>query len=238
VGQAITVYGCNWVAGNSPLVATALGEIVEDYNNFYGNRTPRTSVAAGTNSVSYMPLFDYGLFYAGADQVSGIRVPKPGEGSLLEWSQLAAIADGGTAAAGDLSGIPRPVTDGKRSWGAVQFSDVERDTATVRTGTSSLMLSDAGVQQFWVPHSGVQMTVSVYVYREANDAGTNPRLVIKQPGQSDRITTDAGAAGGWNLLADTFTPAADPEYVVVELQSHNTAAAGNYAVYFDDLTAA
>jgi len=35
------------------------------------------------------------------------------------------------------------------------------------------------------------------------------------------------------LLTDTFTPAALPDYVVVELQSQNTAAAGNYATYFD-----
>ena len=60
-------------------------------------------------------------------------------------------------------------------------------------------------------------------------------MVVKQPGQSDDVTTDAAAASQWNLLTTTLTPAADPPYVVVELQSLNTAAAGNYDVFFDDL---
>jgi hypothetical protein len=60
-------------------------------------------------------------------------------------------------------------------------------------------------------------------------------MVIKQPGQADDTTTDAAAASQWNLLTTTLTPAADPPYVIVELQSLNTAAALAYDVFFDDL---
>jgi hypothetical protein len=79
-------------------------------------------------------------------------------------------------------------------------------------------------------------TVSIYVYREANYAGVLPQMVLRQPGQADRTTTDVGAAGGWNQLTDTWTPAVTPPYVIVELVSNNTAGAGNYATFFDDLT--
>ena len=110
-----------------------------------------------------------------------------------------------------------------------------REATTVRTGAASLELSDAGEHQIIVPVSNESTTISVYCYREADYTGTNPRMVIKQPGQSDRTTTDAGAASQWNQLTDTFTPAAIPPYVVVCLQSLNTAAATDFKVYFDDL---
>ena len=159
----------------------------------------------------------------------------PFETTLSDWYYIGGeqvTADGAQEVT-----LRQGTTAAKNSWGPVQFHDMERDTATVRSGgTSSMKFNDAGVQQMWVPHSGAQITVSVYVQREANYAGNNPQMVIKQPGQADRTTADTGAAGAWNELTDTFTPAADPEYVVVELQSLNTAAAGNYAVYFDDLT--
>ena len=87
----------------------------------------------------------------------------------------------------------------------------------------------------WVPVDGTEITVSVYCYREDDYAGTLPRMVIKQPGQADRTTTDVGASEAWNQLTDTFTPSATPPYIVVELQSSNTAVAGDYAAYFDDL---
>ena len=97
-------------------------------------------------------------------------------------------------------------------------------------------MHDAAIHQIWVPVANESTTISVYVQREANYAGTNPRLIVKQPGQADDVTTDVAAASQWNELTTTLTPAADPPYVVVELQSLNTAVAGNYDVFFDDLT--
>lgn len=234
-GQTMTVNNSIFSNSYRGMQATVLGEIIENYNTFFGNAGNRTNVAVGANSLTYPPLYDYGLFYSGAAQVSGFRFPPPVLRALSQWSQVRAIADTG-AATEDLLGLPRPVTAGKRSWGAVQYVDMARDTAIVHAGTASKKLADAGRDQIYVPAVAVSTVFSVYVYREANYAGVNPQMIIKQPGQADTVVTDAGAAGAWNQLTTTLTPAALPGYVVVELVSNNTAAAGNYATYFDDLT--
>jgi len=227
------VNDCIYQGCGTALNATTAGEIVEDYNTFYGNGTDRTNTATGTNSLAYPALFQAPILHAGASQASGFKFPWM-FGELSQWSQIRSIAGTGEPAV-DLLGMGRPATAAKNSWGAIQFHDVARSTATVRTGAASLVLADAGRVQFTVPVTARSTTISVYVYREANYAGTLPQMVIKQPGQADRTTTDIGAAGGGNLLTDAFTPAALPGYVIVELVSRNTAVAGNYAIYFDDL---
>lgn len=121
---------------------------------------------------------------------------------------------------------------------AVQYQPIGRETTTVYAGTAALRADDYARKQFKFPSSNVATTVTVRCYREANYAGNNPAMIIKQPGQADRTTTDAGAAGGWNLLTDTFTPAASPGWFVVELVSANTDAANPATndAFFDDLT--
>jgi len=188
--------------------------------------------------VTYPPLFRPPLLHAGAGQVSGYRFPIPAMGELSEWSQIRAIT-GASERTVDLLGITRPATAAKNSWGAVQYHDVEREATTTYDGSAaSIRLGDAGVHQIWVPVSNESTTFSVYCYREADYAGTNPRMVIKQPGQADDTTTDAAAASQWNLLTTTLTPAALPPYVIVELQSHNTdtANAATNDCFFDGLT--
>jgi len=230
-GQTWWVINSVFIGNEIGLGGAALGQITENYNTFYQNNTDRQNTATGANSVQYMALFGAPLLYAGADELSGFKIPWR-FGQLSQWSAIRAIA-GWDERNTDTYGIRRPATAAKCSWGPVQYHDVERETGTIYAGTASMKFNDAGSHQVWVPQNGTVITVSVYVYREANYAGNLPQMVIKQPGQADRVTTDAGAAGGWNLLTDTFTPAALPDYVVVELQSQNTAAAGNYATYFD-----
>ena len=84
-----------------------------------------------------------------------------------------------------------------------------------------------------VPTAGAAVAISVRCYRGADYTGTLPTMVIKQPGQADRTTTDSGSAATWNTLTDTFTPAATPACVIVELQSLNTATEAYCNVYFD-----
>ncbi|MGD8499005.1 MAG: hypothetical protein PVJ86_00065 [Phycisphaerales bacterium] len=215
--------------------AQVLGEIVENYNTFWGNQTNRTNVNVGGNSVTYPPLFVPPILFSGASQVGGFEFPW-WYGELSEWSQIRAIT-GTNEPTEDLRGFTRPTTASKCSWGPLQFADMERETGTTRgASTASLCLHDAGRHQIWVPMENSSTTVSIYVYREANYAGVLPQMVLRQPGQADRTTTDVGAAGGWNQLTDTWTPAVTPPYVIVELVSNNTAGAGNYATFFDDLT--
>ncbi len=233
VGQTLDVENCYIVSQNAAMQATVLGEIIEDYNSFFANTTDRTNVAVGGNSLTYPPLFLPPLLHSGAGQISGFKFPW-WFGELSEWSQIRAIT-GSNEPTEELRGIARPVTASKNSWGPCQFFDMERETGTVRTGSSSIVLHDAGRHQIWVPVTATSTTIKIYVYREANYAGNLPQMIIKQPGQADDVTTDVGGAGGWNLLTTTLVPAADPPYVVVELVSRNTAVALAYETFFDDL---
>lgn len=230
---AITVENCIAAGCHIALNAKALGEIVEDYNTFYDNALDRTNVNVGANSQTYPPLFLPPILHAGVSQISGFKFPW-WFGELSEWSQIRAIT-GSNEPTEDLHGLARPVTASKNSWGPLQFADMERETGTTRgASTASLCLHDAGRHQIFVPVANESTTISVYVYREANYAGNNPQMICKQPGQADDVTTDAAAASQWNLLTTTFTPAADPPYVIVELVSRNTNGA-NDKVFFDDL---
>ncbi|MCK4958412.1 MAG: hypothetical protein KAT00_03410 [Planctomycetes bacterium] len=227
VGQTIVVNNCIFESGREALFAIAVGEITENFNTFFANNVDRTNTAIGAGSVTHAPLMSLPLLRLGF-QFSWQF------GELSEWSQVRAIT-GANEPAEDLHGILRPVTAAKNSWGAVQFYDVERETGTVHAGSASMALHDAGRHQIFVPVANESTTISIYVYREANYAGNNPQMIVKQPGQADDVTTDAAAASQWNLLTTTLTPAADPPYVVVELASRNTAVAGNYDTFFDDL---
>lgn len=219
--------------GEKAISATALGEVTEDHNTFYENFTDRTNVAVGANSETYPPLFLPPVLHSGDGQDSGFKFPW-WFSELSEFSQVRAIT-GLNEPAIDFRGIIRPATAAKNSWGATQFFEMERATGTVRTGVSSMVLLDAGINQMFIPITAEEITVEVYVQREAAYAGVNPQMIIKQPGQADRVTLDAGAAGAWNLLTDTFTPAALPPYVIVEFVSNNTAVAGAFSTFFDDL---
>ncbi|KKN29615.1 hypothetical protein LCGC14_0842290 [marine sediment metagenome] len=217
--------------------ATILGEIVEDFNALFENVANRTNTNVGANSNIFPALVELPKLYAGANQISGVVLPRE-IGQLSEWSPLRSLTDDGAPPTVDLLALPFPVTNGKRSWGAIQFVDSERETGTVNAGSAALVLNDAGRLQIRVPVSNVSTTITVQVHRETNYAGTNPQLIVKQPGQADDTTTDAAAAAQFNELTTTLTPAALPGWVVVELVSNNTAAAGSYKTFFDDLTIA
>lgn len=227
-GQVLTVYNCICGGANTSLVATTTAEFTEDYNNIFGNTTARSNVTAGSNSNAYPTLFNPILLLAGH------RFPFR-LGELSKWSLLARLA-GTNESSDDIFGMTRPATSSKKSWGTYQDDPSSRSTTQVRGGSvASLKLSDAGRTQFYVPVTNVSTTISVYVYREANYAGTAPQMIIRQPGQSARTTTDAGSASAFNQLTDTFTPAASPPYVIVELVSNNTATSSSYATYWEDL---
>ena len=216
------------------LEAISTADITENYNTFFNNATDVLNVTEGANSQTYPALFVPPLLHSGASQASGFKFPWR-LGELSEWSQVAAIT-GSNEQSIDLFGIVRPTVAAKNSWGAIQFRDTERETGTVDAGSVSIAIHDAGSHQIFVPVTNVSTTIAVQVQRESSYAGTNPRMVIKQPGQADDTTTDAAAASQWNELTTTLTPAADPPYVVIELQSLNTATSGSFDVFFDTLT--
>jgi hypothetical protein len=208
--------------------AVVLGDIVENYNSVFGNNTARSNVNTGANSDTKPAIFAMPLL------LGGYQLPAPSSTSLSPYSPIRAIAGSGEASE-DLYGMTRPTTSSKKSRGSLQFVDTSRETGTTRTGGVSIKMTDAGRYQVLVPVTNVSTTISVYVHREADYAGTLPQMVIKQPGQSDRTTTDTGSASQFNQLTDTFTPSAGTDFVVVELVSNNTATSGNYDIFFDDL---
>jgi parallel beta-helix repeat protein len=225
----VDVLNCIVQGNYNGLYAAAADQIYENYNALFGNDTDTTNCNSGGNSNNYMPLFLTPILLA------AYRYPWS-FGALSEYSQLSAIT-GSAASSDDFYGITRPTTASKKGWGAVQFSDAERETGTTHGGsTASYALHDAGEVQIWLPTTNTEITIAVQVYREANYAGVNPRLVIKQPGEADDTTTDGAAASQWNELTTTLTPSADTDYVVICLQSLNTAVAGNYDTFFDTLT--
>ena len=208
VGQSITVNNSLIVDSNYSFYATVLNEIIEDYNNVAPGGTARSAVATGANSKAYITLPSSYLL------CPGFVLPIMATAALSPASALRAIA-GFDEPNDDFYGLLRPVTSAKKSWGAIQYQGQQRSSAQAQAGTYSLNLPDAGMVQFFVPVTAVPTTISVYVYREANYAGTNPQMIIRQPGQADIVVTDTGAAGGWNLLTATLTPAAAPGYVTV-----------------------
>jgi hypothetical protein len=233
-GQVVAVNNCYFAWASTALTGRPSGgNIVEDYNAFWGCGTNRTNVSVGANSNGYPPLFALPLLVPGG----GVALPPPAPGELAPWSPLRALA-GTSMAADDLWGFARPTVDAKKSWGPMQYQPLARDTGTTYgLSPAALKLADAGRRQFMIPTTGSEMTLWARVYREADYAGTNPQLIIRQPGQAPRVVTDAGAAATWNLLTDTLTPAGDPDYIVVEVVSNNTATSGSYAVFFDALMA-
>lgn len=228
---SITVRNCITV-GDYGMYASAAGEIASTYCQV--TATNNNNWTAGTGDVEdYVMNLQLPILYG---TYAGIRFPPPFVGEFNPYA-YAARRTGSSETSTDLFGITKPTTASKSSWGAVQYVPTERETTTTRgASAASIKLADAGEHQIWVPVTAESTTVAVYCYREANHAGTNPRMVIKEPGQSDRTTTDAAAASQWNELTDTFTPSGDTDYVVVCLQSLNTATSGSYAVYFDDLS--
>lgn len=235
VGQTTDVQGVLAISSNSGLYATVVGEITSNFNSLYGNVTNYTNTAAGAGDLTYSPLFAMPLLFAGPAGVSGFRLPPPMPGELSQWSPLRALAGFGEPPA-DLMALKRPAISAKNSWGAVQYQGLIIDTTTPRSGTQDASLPDAGRIQIIIPVEAVNTTITCYVYRGANYAGVNPQMILKQPGQADITVTDAGGAGVYNQLTHTWIPAATPNWIVIELVSNNTALAGAYGCFFDDLT--
>jgi hypothetical protein len=214
----VTVVGSIITASRDALLGTAVGDVVENYNTLWGNATDRTNTDTGANSVSYPALLQVPILNSGSLQASGYGFPGV-TWALSQWSQIAAIGSVSEPSV-DIYGMERPGVFSKKSWGPIQYHDVERETTTVRgSSTASIKLADAARHQLWVPTDGKETTFSVYVYREADYTGTLPRLIVKQPGAADDVTVDTGSAGQWNQLTTTLTPNTSPPYVVMELVS-------------------
>ena len=132
VGQTVTVNNCIIHACPSVgLAATAVGEIVENYNSLTANPTDRTNTNTGANSNTYPPLFDprwiFQLFFGGANPAAR-QVISPFD--LASYSQLVNLA-GTSPTTTDLRGTA--VQGAQREWGALEYD-------------STLKIKDGGIR--------------------------------------------------------------------------------------------
>jgi hypothetical protein len=119
---------------------------------------------------------------------------------------------------------------------AVQWPGWALDTGTVHGGARSIKWAGgAGYYVMTVPvMASTSTTISCYVRHATGYTGTKPTMIIREPGQSDRSTTDTGAADTWNQLSDTWTTQSTTTAVQVIIKCDNTAA-NDYAVWVDDI---
>lgn len=212
--------------------ATTSGELIEDYNLVSPPSTlARTNVSIGSNSLDYFPGFEIPLLF------NGIRLSDICSYALGEFSKVKQTTDDGNGPSDDIFGRQRPSINGNRSWGAIQYDACEKETTiTYNSSQASMKIIDAGSHMVRIPVApGSSVSLSVRVYRGSDYSGTLPQMIVHQPGESSRTTTDTGSSETWNLLSDSWSAGSDTSYLFVELRSNNAASSGDFAVYFDAL---
>jgi hypothetical protein len=246
-GHTQYVYQNIFSHGGEAIRGAAVGDITEDFNSFYGNGGILFNTTAGEYSDNAPPLWNPLML------LSGFRLPQHEPWSLSRYSRSRATLESETAAlrvSGDLYGLGRAphYTDNEnQSLGPVQFRNIARTTLALsgvspKSGTAMLQLLPGG--QFpirRVPVSAVSTTIALWLrygsqYHEAGP-WSNPRMIIRQPGQADRYTSMVGADSTWEQVTDTFTPAASPPYVDVLVESFTRGVfTSGFAVYVDAMT--
>jgi len=115
-GQSNTVNNCIFANnGGRAIAAKAAGEIVENYNAFYGNVIDRENTDTGANSNTYPPLFDTRWFFELASKSQKLVSPF----DLSADSQLINVA-GTSPTTTDLRG--QAVIGAQREWGALEYN--------------------------------------------------------------------------------------------------------------------
>ena len=172
-GNNCYVYNSLFLAATMNINAASI--LVSDYNVYhraYAN-TPGTNVSMGANS-DYNPIH-----LMPPVLIDEFEIPKS-PWDLAPWSTLPALGCGQSPPSEDLFGITRPTSDAKKTRGAIQFSNPERET-TIVYGDSpeSIKFADAMATQMLVPVTGATMSFKCRVRREEAYAGTLPQMIIK-----------------------------------------------------------
>lgn len=229
-GQKWDVNNCELSFGLPSLQCVTVGDIVENYNNFWANGADRTTVAVGAQSTALPPLYRAPLLFG--------KLRLPWLFPALSGASALSGKVGTGEAAEDMFGRGRPVTSAKRSWGPVQYQPVTRSTANKDTGTYGLTLSDAGRVQFRRDLAASSQTHTVRVKFDTNYTGTKPQMIVRQGSTilSTQTATGTAGSGTYETLSATFTPAAAP-FVTFELVSNNTDTANptTHGAHFDNL---
>lgn len=147
VGQTVTVNNCVFQAMTTALAATVAGEIVENYNAFFGNNADRINTNTGANSLAYPALFDprwfFQMTHEGAGPNSATQVVTPFD--LASFSALLNLA-GTSPTTTDMRGTP--VQGAQREWGALEYdSTLKIESAAAGGGGVATPMFGGGVVQ-------------------------------------------------------------------------------------------
>lgn len=215
-------------------VGSPAGQMIEDYNILVGSTsTPRTTVAAGTHSVS--DSSKSALLSLGHEWIWG-GIPKPFGMPSVGSGLIGSVGTSGTGALNDITGYLRPAA-ALQATGAFERSNTwVKETGTVRNGLNALSVTGPGYQEFSCPVDATSTTISVYLRYDSTYAGTLPQLQIingTECGVANQTVTLTGSANTWTQISVTFTPTSKG-IVTVRLVSLSTASAGK--VFADDFS--
>lgn len=225
-GDACYVYNCIFAGQNSAAIeAAVLGDMISDYNGFYQCAAKYDTTTAGTHDYDLEHLLlEWPLLYSGKILPTRWFSPTP-------WSTFARKA-GTQKTPYDLYGVYVGTSDAQISMGAIQLQELVEDSTNTYNGFSTLKLPTFGRHQMFVPvTAGASATVSVLVKREADYSGNAPGMRIHD-GDDVTNVSDAGSAGAYNTLTNTFSPTTS--MLMIEFFSKNEATSGDYIVWFAD----
>jgi hypothetical protein len=113
VGQAVTANDCIISSCVTGISATAVGEILEDYNDIWNCNAMRISTTIGAHSNSYPPLWDSHWFF---EMINGGRLITSSD--LVSYSALVNLA-GFNPARTDMRNTA--VIGAQREWGSLEY---------------------------------------------------------------------------------------------------------------------
>lgn len=229
---------------SAALTAATLGEILEDYN-FNSSQVANSNVTAGVHSQnaagsSWAPLFHFGqeLIWGGLPRLFGEPMAaSPMLGFGNDGEQTMYDLYNGPRPAGGGSGFPFPAV------GALERGSTASQATSPAppSGTHSWQNTGPWYQDFLLPVSNTQTTVSISVQRDSAYApppgATLPAMLILANGGLGipaQTIVDVGASGQWNTLAAAaFTPSG-AGWVTIRIASYD--GSGVSVVSFADVS--
>lgn len=217
---------------------TSATTMAESYN-FFACPTPRTTVSAGTGSVTdYADLMSFGQEAQWGANIRPALTP-------FDISPILGLGTAVAAPSVDFNSRPRPAGGGPymgsvlNAAGAIERHDTGvKETANVSAGAAALKIVGPGDHDIQIPVDPYSTTISVNVYYDANhDVTTPPQATLlanAEIGYAGETVVAASTTAAWLTISFTpFTPTGK-SYVTLRLQSRP--AAGNGYAIFDSIS--
>lgn len=229
----LTMQNCLAIGSQGNIMqATALGVVVDaGYNVALGlalsTVTQAGTTIADTTAFTIAPLLEFGHAWLNG------RAPRPFATPMAGSPFLGRT--GGVSLTSDFLERPRPSGATTNTVGALGRHDTaQRETTTVRTGSTALRIDGPGDQEFQIPVAATATTISIYARYNSAHTGSLPIIEVlngEECGVANANAVMTSAADTWEQLSLSFTPAR-AGIVTLRLRSRSTASGG--AVFWDD----